>query len=691
MGIIKPRNLALIAVSVFSLVILPLTGNSSSNITQSIPLSADKELKLTSIEILSALKSNHYSYIDINDDFSSKLLSAYIKELDATKSYLLKSDIDEFQQYQHVLDDALNKADLGPAFRIFNRYQQRVEARLNWLLAQLDKGVDNFDFTTTESFDPLNENATWPTDNTELNTLWRKRLKSNVLDLRLAGKTDDEISELLKKRFEHQLTSLQRTNSSDAFELYMNIVTQSYDPHTQYLAPHQSENFTITMSRSLEGIGAVLQYDQEYTKVVRLVPGGPADDAGELHPADRIVGVGQDIDGEIVNVIGWRLDEVVNLIRGPKDTIVRLQIIPSAAGNNQPTQEISIVRNRVELEDQKAKKEIIEIPDQESVRRIGVINIPDFYMDFDAYQRQDPNYVSTTRDVRRLLGELKEEDVDGIIIDLRNNGGGSLPEVNSLVGLFIDKGATVQIKDSNGRVNVLSDYDAGVAYDGPLAVMVNRLSASASEIFAGAIQDYQRGIVLGSQTFGKGTVQTLIPLRQGQLKITRSKFYRISGETTQNQGVLPDINFPAVIDITEIGENVLDNALPWDTIRPVLHRKTGQISTFIPQLKDLHSERVKDDADYQYRLDQIEKIQENRQQTVISLNQSQRKQQQDEFEIWQLGLENTRRQAKGLDKITLLSDLDEQESTRNDPYLVEGAHILTDLIDLSGKHFAQNL
>ena len=690
MRIFKPRHLGLIAVSVFSLVMLPLAGNSAAGTI----LAADKELKRTSIEILSALKSNHYSYIDINDAFSNKLLSAYLKELDSSKSYLLKSDIDEFQQYKHALDEALNQADLNPAFTIFNRYQQRVETRLIWLLAQLNKGIDNFDFSITEDFDTFKEDATWSSTPAQLDEQWRKRLKSNVLDLRLTDKADDEIIELLQKRFNHQLQRLKRINSSDAFEVYMNIITKSYDPHTNYLAPHQSDNFTINMSRSLEGIGAVLQYDQEYTKVVRLVTGGPADSAGELHPADRIVGVGQDSDGEIVNIIGWRLDEVVNLIRGAKGTTVRLQIIPSTAASNQPPQEISIVRNRVELEDQKAKKDIIEIPQQDSVRRIGVINIPDFYMDFEAYQRQDPNYVSTTRDVRRLLNELKKEDVDGVIIDLRNNGGGSLPEVNTLVGLFIDKGATVQIKDSNGRVNVLSDYDAGVTYDGPLAVMVNRLSASASEIFAGAIQDYQRGIVLGSQTFGKGTVQTLIPLRQGQLKITRSKFYRISGETTQNQGVLPDINFPALIDVTAIGENVLDNALPWDSIRPVLHRKSGQISGFIPQLKDLHSKRVTNDADYQYLLDQIEKIQQNRQQTVISLNQSLRKQQQDDFDRWQLELENTRRQAKGLDEIALLSELDDsetEESTNNDPYLVEGAHILTDLINLSHKSVAQYL
>ncbi|EGH00050.1 periplasmic tail-specific protease [gamma proteobacterium IMCC2047] len=427
-----------------------------------------------------------------------------------------------------------------------------------------------------------------------------------------------------------------------------------------------------------------------------LVTGGPADEAGELHPAERIVGVAQG-DEEIINVIGWRLDEVVNLIRGPKGTTVRLQIIPSTAAANQPPKEISIVRNRVQLEDQKAKKQVINVPIQQQglSRKIGVINIPDFYMDFDAYQRGENDYVSTTRDVRRLLEELKKEQVDGVIIDLRNNGGGSLPEVNSLVGLFIDKGATVQIKDRNGRVNVLSDYDPGVVYDGPLAVIVNRLSASASEIFAGAIQDYQRGIVLGSTTFGKGTVQTLVPLRQGQLKITRSKFYRISGETTQHQGVVPDIHFPGMIDISEIGEDALDNALPWDTIRPVLHRKSGQLSPYIAQLLKRHNQRIENNPDYQFRLNQIKKIQENRKLSTVSLNESERKKQQIDFDDWQLTVENSRREAKGLSKLNSLSELEknstDKDNAANDPYLMEGAFILNDYIALTDKQVAHNL
>lgn len=697
MGIFKPRYLAIAAFSILSLALLPQLGNTSSD-RNLIPYVAtpDQDQKLTSIEILNALKSNHYTYIDINDNFSNQLLAAYLKQLDTSKSYFLQSDIEEFQQYQNTLDEALNKADLRPAFTIFNRYQQRVEARLHWLLAKLDEGIEHFNFNIDEEFEPFNEKAGWANNEQQLDDLWRKRLKSNVLDLRLASKADEDIVELLKKRFNHQLHRLQRTSSNDAFEIYMNTVTQSYDPHTQYLAPHQSENFNISMSRSLEGIGAVLQYDQEYTKVVRLVTGGPADEAGELHPADRIVGVAQG-DEEIINVIGWRLDEVVNLIRGPKGTTVRLQIIPSTAAANQPPKEISIVRNRVQLEDQKAKKQVINVPtqQQDQTRKIGIINIPDFYMDFDAYQRGENDYVSTTRDVRRLLEELKKEQVDGVIIDLRNNGGGSLPEVNSLVGLFIDKGATVQIKDRNGRVNVLSDYDPGIVYDGPLAVIVNRLSASASEIFAGAIQDYQRGIVLGSTTFGKGTVQTLVPLRQGQLKITRSKFYRISGETTQHQGVVPDIHFPGMIDISEIGEDALDNALPWDTIRPVLHRKSGQLSPYIAQLVKRHNQRIENNPDYQFRLDQIEKIQENRKLLTVSLNESERKKQQIDFDDWQLTVENARREAKGLSKLNSLSELEknntDKDNAANDPYLMEGAFILNDYIALTDKQVAHNL
>lgn len=695
MGFLKPRSLLLATCCLLALLVIPFSGNSWSSNTTSKPISAaDEELKLTSIEILNALKLNHYNYIDINDSFSSKLLDAYLKNLDPAKLYLLASDIEEFSKYQHSLDDSLNKGDLRPAFMMYNRYKQRVESRLNWLIGRLDTGLTQFDFSRNESYDPMNNDADWASTIDELDSLWHARLKSSVLDMRLDEKNDREIIELLKKRYQQQLQRLERINSRDAFAQYINVVTQSYDPHTEYLPPHQSDNFDIHMSRSLEGIGAVLQLDQEYTKVVRLVAGGPADNSKQLQPADKIVGVGQGIDGDMVNVYGWRLEEVVNLIRGPKDTVVRLEIIPSVTTGGQTSKEISIIRNRVLLKDQLAEKRIIDIDSPQGKSRIGIITIPDFYFDWEAYQRREEDYVSTTRDVSRLLNELKQEKVDGVIIDLRNNGGGSLTEANSLVGLFINRGATVQIKDHKGNVNVLSDHDSSVTYSGPLAVMVNRLSASASEIFAGAIQDYQRGIVIGGQTFGKGTVQTLIPLRQGKLKITQSKFYRISGETTQYQGVMPDIDLPSFIDLTEIGENVLDNALPWDTIRPVLHRKSGQIAQHIPQLKILHDQRIEKDADFQFRLNQIEKMRENRQQAHISLNETRRKEEETAFKQWQLMTENTRRLAKGLPELEQLPEATEEESddvAANDPYLMEGAHILTDFIGLTKEQIAHYL
>lgn len=695
MGILKPRSLFFATCCFLVVLGIPFSANSWSGNTTSSPVSvADEELKLTGIEILNALKLNHYTYIDINDNFSSQLLHAYLKNLDPAKLYLLASDIEEFDQYEHSLDDALNKGDLRPAFLIYNRYKYRVESRLNWLIAKLDAGLEQFDFNRDDSFDPMNKNASWAASPAALDQQWHMRLKSNVLDMRLDSKKDDEIIDLLKKRYEQQLKRLERINSRDAFAQYINVVTQSYDPHTEYLPPHQSDNFDIHMSRSLEGIGAVLQLDQDYTKVVRLVAGGPADNSKQLHPADKIIGVAQGEDGEMVNVYGWRLEEVVNLIRGNKGTTVRLQIIPSATTGGQTSKEISIVRNRVLLKDQLAEKRIIDVDNKGAISRIGIINIPDFYFDWDAYQRREQNYVSTTRDVARLLEELKQEKVDGVIIDLRNNGGGSLTEANSLVGLFINRGATVQIKDHKGNVNVISDHDPSVAYSGPLAVLVNRLSASASEIFAGAIQDYQRGIIIGGQTFGKGTVQTLIPLRQGKLKITQSKFYRVSGETTQYQGVLPDIDLPPFIDLNEIGENVLENALPWDTIRPVLHRKTGKIAPYIAQLKSLHEERIEKNPDFQFRLSQIEKIKQNREKSDVSLNENLRRNEQSTFKQWQLSAENQRRQAKGLPPFEELPEASTEESediSTSDPYLMEGAHILTDYIDLTKEQVAQYL
>ncbi len=436
--------------------------------------------------------------------------------------------------------------------------------------------------------------------------------------------------------------------------------------------------------------------------MVRLVPGGPADLTKQLHPTDRIIGVAQE-DGEMVDVIGWRLDEVVDLIRGPKGTRVRLEVIPKDAESDEQTTEVAIVRNRVQLEEQAPKKKIIEIGPENARNRFGVIEIPTFYADFEAYQAGDPNYKSTTRDVRKLLQELKKEKVDGVIIDLRNNGGGSLNEANALTGLFIKTGATVQVRNAQGRVKIFTDSDPEIAYDGPLAVLVNRLSASASEIFAGAIQDYQRGIVIGGQTFGKGTVQTLLPVQKGQLKITQAKFYRISGESTQHQGIIPDVQLPPMFDLTEIGEDSLEEALLWDTIRPVLHQKTGAISPYIKELETRHAARILNEPDYQFRLAQIKRMEENRSKTHISLNEKTRLAEKKASDASLLAMENKRRLAKGEELLTDVKELepdedededaseeDAEEDEAPDAYMVEGGNILADLIRLSRAQVAKH-
>ncbi|MCF7981155.1 MAG: carboxy terminal-processing peptidase [Pseudomonadales bacterium] len=663
----------------------------ANNCAATLSAIGNDSLKQTSIEIVNQLRLHHYRYISIDNDFSSKLLDKYLDRLDSTKSYLLQSDINQFEDFRYGLDNALNKGDLEPALTIFNRYQQRVAERLRWLIERLEtNSPEVLDFSAQDSLETDRKKTSWAHSQMELDTLWLKRLKLSALNLKLANKEPKEISELLTKRYQNQLHRLDQTNLEDAFQLYMNVVTQSYDPHTEYFAPRRSESFNINMSLSLEGIGAVLQSDEEFTKIVRLVPGGPADLTKQLKAADRIVGVAQGQD-EMVDVIGWRLDEVVDLIRGPKGTTVRLEIIPKDAENEQP-KEVVIVRNKVLLEEQAAKKQILNLKSGDLTHKIGVIDIPTFYADFDAYQAGDPNYKSTTRDVKRLLKELQDEKVEGVIIDLRNNGGGALSEANALVGLFIKTGETVQVRSARGQVKVLEDSDPEIFYNGPLAVMVNRLSASASEIFAGAIQDYQRGIIIGGQTFGKGTVQTLVPLKEGQLKITQAKFYRISGESTQHQGVVPDISFPSMIDQTEIGEDALEDALPWDTIRPVLYKKTGYINELTLELKQLHTARVKQNPDYLYRLMQIERLEENRAKSQVSLNEAQRLEEEKEAKAWRLASENKRRQLKGLAPIENLEELKEEDAPveEEDPYLAESGYILADYIKLSSRQLAHH-
>ena len=492
-------------------------------------------------------------------------------------------------------------------------------------MARVDQGID-YTYTGNERLALDRKDSPWAGSEASLDALWSKRLENAALTLSLNDQTPEQIQKTLHDRYTNQLNRVRQTNAEDVLVLLMAAVTGTVDPHTEYLSPQQGESFDIQMRLSLEGIGALLQNDGEYVKVSSLVPGGPADKSGVLQPADRIVAVGQGNDGDMVNVVGMRLDQVVELIRGAKGSTVRLDIIPAKAVDVTRTQQVKIVRDTVKLEDQAAHSKVEEIQRDGQTHKIGIITVPAFYVDFDAWQAGETDYRSTTRDVAKEIAKLKAQNVEGIVLDLRNDGGGALQEANSMIGLFIDRGPTVQVRDARGRINLYGDTDAGVAYDGPLAVLVNRLSASASEIFAGAIQDYGRGLVIGSRTFGKGTVQTLSDLSHGQIKLTRAKFYRISGESTQNRGVEPDILFPSLIDPDEIGESALDNALPWDRVRPVQYRLYGQPWRYLESLQDRHDKRVANDPDFVYLEKQAQLIKRLReQQTSISLNAEQRK------------------------------------------------------------------
>lgn len=659
--------------------------------TELTQLKPDRDYGLTTQQVVTSLLRGHYESHPLNDQLSSQILDQYIKDLDSTRSYFLESDIKEFEKFRFQFDEDLNRGKLENAFFMFNRYQQRVNERLSFLLTELNEHASQYKFDTDETLELDRENAKWAKKSRELDDLWRKRLKNSMLGLRTAGKEDKAIIELLQKRYQNQLNRIHQIKADDAYQTFMNAVTSTFDPHTQYLSPRNTENFNINMSLSLQGIGAVLQADDEFTKVARLVPAGPAEKAGNLQPADKIIGVGQAKD-KIVDVIGWRLDEVVDLIRGPKGSTVHLEIIPAAGSDSKV---ISIVREEVKLEEQSAKKEVLTIQDGEHTRKIGVIEIPTFYIDFQGRMENKPEYTSTTRDVLNLLNELQDEnDLDGLIIDLRNNGGGSLEEAVNLTGLFIGSGPVVQVRNANGKVEVLNAQFPFPAYTGPVTVLVNRLSASASEIFAGAIQDYGRGLVVGSQTFGKGTVQSLRPLRSGQLKITQAKFYRISGDSTQNKGVIPDIEYPSLFDTAKIGESSLDEAMPWDAIAPVKYRADSLLNQTLAALNKKHLERTLDNPDFLFLKQQRELLDELQTQTTVSLNEKTRAKEREANDQRRLALENNRRTAKGMKPLESLEELDKKaedelnnlakkedskKDKEDDALLIESAKIMLDL------------
>ncbi|MBV1906107.1 MAG: carboxy terminal-processing peptidase [Pseudomonadales bacterium] len=611
----------------------------------------------TSRSIVEQLRHHHYLTKPLDDNTSSQIFDKYLGVLDRGRVYFLNTDIQEMEKYRYELDDALRDGDLKPAFEMFNLYQLKLINRLEFLLQQLDQGLDNLNFNLEESIAIDREEAPWAKDQAELDDLWRKRLKASVIGSKLNDKELSEIQETLTKRYKNRLKQAKRTKSEDAFQLYVNAYAATYDPHTQYFSPRISENFNINMSLSLDGIGAVLKTEDDYTVVVRLIPAGPADKSTAIKATDRILAVGQGENSPLIDVIGWRLDDVVELIRGPKGSVVRLEVKPNDDSDG-ANKVISITRNTVKLEEQSAQKKLLTLNQGGVEHKIGVIEIPTFYLDFKARQNGDPEPKSTTRDVERLLQELKDEGAEALVIDLRNNGGGSLEEADKLTGIFIDEGPTVQIKLAKRSASVHSDKDGRVAWDKPLAVLVNRLSASASEIFAGAIQDYGRGLVIGSQTFGKGTVQTLVPLNRGQLKITQAKFYRISGGSTQHQGVVPDIEFPELYDVDRIGESSLEGALPYDTIKPASYHNTNELNPLLGSLQAKHASRTKNNPDFQYLRAFGERNIENRKKTHISLNEAQRTQEKLDDDAWRLGLENQLRIAKGKTPVASLDELE---------------------------------
>ncbi|MCM0612539.1 carboxy terminal-processing peptidase [Marinobacter sediminum] len=651
------------------------------------------------ILIARQLQFTHFRDLGISDELSSDVFDSYLEYLDGQRIYLTQEDLTKFDRIKTQLGSALKTGQLQPGFDIYNLVQQRIIERLQFALSLINKGIGELDFNKSESILLDRSDASWEANQQALDELWIKRIKNAVLAQRLNGSDDETIEDNLRRRYEGQLKRAYQARSEDAFQAYMNAFTGMWDPHTSYFSPRTSENFNINMSLSLEGIGAVLQSDNEYTKVVRLVPGGPASKQGQLQPADRIVAVTQE-EEKAVNVIGWRLDEVVDLIRGPRNSVVTLEVIPANASDETITKAISIKRDEVKLEEQSASKDIIQLERGGSDYNIGVITVPTFYADFQAMQAGDPNYKSTTRDVRKLITELEQDGVNGLVIDLRNNGGGALHEANDLVGLFIDKGPTVQIRNANNDVQVLNDEDPSVAYDGPLVVLTNRMSASASEIFAGAIQDYGRGLVVGSQTFGKGTVQAVRPLNHGQLKITQSKFYRVSGGSTQHKGVIPDIEIPSRIDKNRIGEDALDHALPWDQIEAVPHTRYFDFSGIIDELRKRHEERFTASPEFSLLQQEINFLKKQREMESVSLNLGARTTQHEQVERTRLTIANARRELRDEEPFESLEDLEDWQDQKAadldttddelDFVIREGGDIMADMLELD-QHMASIL
>ena len=684
------------------LLILPLLATAKVEDTGVLLRPADNQAYVTGWvrQFLSQARF-HYSPKPLDDALSAEIFDAYIESLDSDRLFFLAQDIERFEPLRTGFDDALGAGNLQPAFDIFNTYLQRVSERTAHA-RELLKG--EFDLTRDESYQYRREELPWETSGKALDEVWRQRVKNDYLRLLLAGKEHAAIIDTLDKRYANFEQRVREIKSDDVFQTFINAYAGAIEPHTAYMNARASENFNISMRLSLEGIGAVLQRDDEFTVIRSVVKGGPADLSGKLKVGDRIAAVGQGREGPMIDVVGWRIDDVVELIRGPKDSYVRLDVIPAAHGIDGAHELISLARQKVKLEEQAAKKRVLSWQEGERTRKVGVIELPTFYQDFEGRRRDEADYRSASRDVARLIDQLKTEKVEGIVIDLRNNGGGSLTEAIELTGLFIDRGPVVQVRNQGRQVQVEQDFDAGTLWDGPLAVLVNRASASASEIFAAAIQDYGRGLIIGEPTFGKGTVQNLVDLDRfarkdapglGQLRLTVAQFFRVNGGSTQHKGVVPDIAFPVSLDAEHYGESAYDNALPWSEIAPASHSKLADFSPLSKVLTRRHEERAKQDTEFSWWAEDVEQYRRQRDQQSISLNlvtrkkeraEAEAKRQKREAQRKELGLASTDR-AQSDDGLQADERAPEAESEstaedRPDPLLREAAHVLVDAVDL---------
>lgn len=648
------------------------------------------------------LSRYHYRAAPLDQTLSGKIFDKYLKSLDPEKLFFVQADVDRLSRHRSQLADALLKEDLGVAFSIFNLYEHRAAERFAYARTLLKEG---FDFQKNESYQYAREKQAWAQTESDMRELWRKRVKNDWLRLKLAGKDDASIVEILGKRYDHFLKRLGRVQSADAFQTYMNAFTMAIEPHTNYMGPRAAEDFNISMRLSLVGIGAVLSELDEYTTIRELVTGGPASQSSQLKVGDRIVGVGQGEGGLMTDILGWRLDDTVALIRGAPDSVVRLDVLPAEAGPDGKHKVVSLVRKTISLQEQAAKSSVQSVPQGQGTRRVGVISLPSFYEDFSARQNGARDYKSATRDVAKLLAEFKKDGIDSVLMDLRNNGGGSLMEAVELTGLFVGKGPVVQQRMANGEISVESDARAGIVWDGPLGILINRGSASASEIFAAAIQDYGRGLIIGEPSFGKGTVQTMINLDRiaknekpkfGELKMTVAQFFRINGGTTQLRGVKPDIAFPTATDAADFGESSYDNALPWVQIKAANYAPAGDVGAVLPTLLTLHAARVKEDKDFQYLQEDIAELKLQREKNLISLNEVERRKERDAQEARQAsrearkdGLNKEPSPGRGqslrddglqADERNLSKELAAEKAQKDtkDVLLIEAAHILGD-------------